>query len=138
MLRHEPPSGCLSAAALDDELSRTTTRTTKTSCLVTKLQLRQKSNLDVCISSKRRRLPAINCPAPHPLLSLSTPVNSPPVDSPPHSHSVLCKPDYNVSNPLCPVRDLGTKSVQCSKNLKTTFLGSVLQDRTKLIIILLV
>lgn len=59
-----------------------------------------------------------------PSLSVTPSLDRPPVDCPPRTYSTLCKPDYNVSNPLCPVRDLGTKSVHCNKNLKKNFSGS--------------
>lgn len=83
---------------------------------------------------KRLRLSAIISPSVHlficPSLHLSiSPSNKPPTnacrlvvgrpvnwtqDGPPVEQLTLCKPDYNVSNPLCAVRILGTKRGQYS------------------------
>lgn len=142
MLRHEPPSGCLSAAASDDELSRTTTRTRTTKDVVLGDQITTKAKVQLGCLHFVQAPPASSYQLSRPTSpSLSLSPNLCEQTSCGFSTPLslgLCKPDYNVSNPLCPVRDLGTKSVQCSKNLKTTFRGGLLQDRTKLIIILLV
>lgn len=120
MLRHEPPSGCLSAAASDDELGRTTT----TQDVELGDQITTKANVQLECLHFVSAPPAHSyqvCRPTSQFLSLSPCCSC--TSSPPCSHTMLCKPDYNVSNPLCPVRGFGTKSAQCNRNLKTTFRG---------------